>query len=331
MVYIFHGEDELGRAEQVAKFDIGDPTLRDLNMTRLDGRKLTMSELRHACDAIPFLTDKRLVVVDGLLTRLASQRGKKSDADEASASQKVLLAELLDYLPQLPATTQLVLVEARTLPESHPVIKLALSIDTQAVQEFKLPSAGQLARWIAARARRHGGEVEPEAAALLAEFSSGDLRALDQDTQKLLAYVNWARPVTVDDVRKMVSDVHQGNMFAMVDALAQGNAPVAARELHRLLDSGEAALSLLGMIIRQFRLMILLKELAEENVTDDAAAQRLSLHPFVARKTGSQARAFAMEQLEAIYRRLQEIDVGIKNGQVEDVTALDMLVAGLAA
>jgi DNA polymerase-3 subunit delta len=215
------------------------------------------------------------------------------------------------------------------LPASHPIAKLALSIDRRTVCEFKLPQAGQLAQWIRERARRHGGEIAPDAATLLASFSAGDLRALDQAVLKLLAYVNWSRPVAAADVRLLVADVHQGNVFAMVDALSQGDGRTAARELHRLLEAGEAAINLFGMIVRQFRLMILLKELAEEGVAGDEAANRLGLHPFVAKKLGSQARAFSMEQLEAIYRRLQELDFAIKRGQVEDIVALDMLAAGL--
>lgn len=333
MFYIFHGDDELARTEQAAEFKVkvGDATVRDLNTTVFDGRKLTMSELRHTCDAIPFLADKRLVIVEDLLSWLVVRRSKKDDEAGLSAAQKTFMADLMAYLPTLPESTRLVFVESRSLPVSHPVVKLALSIDKRTVHEFKLPAANQLARWAVERAKHHGGQIMPDAAALLAEFSSGDLRMLDQDMQKLLAFANWSRPVTTDDVRRLVSDVHQGNVFAMVDALAQGNGQAAARELHRLLDSGEAALSLFGMIVRQFRLMILLKDLSEESLTGDEAAARLGIHPFVAKKLGGQARAFTMEQLEAIYHRLQEIDFAIKNGQTEDVVALDMLVAGLAS
>lgn len=334
MFYIFHGEDELARAEQIAEFKarIGDSSVRDLNTTVFDGRKLTMAELRYACDAVPFLADRRLVIVAGLLSWLTPRRAQKDDAADAGipATQKTFMADLLAYLPALPETTRLIFSEPRSLPSAHPVVKLALSIDKRTVREFKLPPPGQLGHWIVQRARRHGGQIEPAAAALLAEFSSGDLGALDQEVQKLLALVNWTRAVTVQDVRQAVADVHQGNVFAMVDAIAQGQGAVAMRELHRLLDSGEEALRLFAMIVRQFRLMILLKELAEEGLTGDEAAARLHLHPFVAQKTSAQARAFTMGQLEAIYHRLQEIDVEIKTGQSEEIVALDMLVAGLA-
>ena len=80
MFYIFHGEDDLARSDLIAEFKskIGDETTRDLNVTVLDGRKVTLAELIHNADAIPFLADKRLVIVEGLLTRLASSRRSKT-------------------------------------------------------------------------------------------------------------------------------------------------------------------------------------------------------------------------------------------------------------
>jgi DNA polymerase III subunit delta len=346
MFYILHGEDELARSDLVAEFraQVGDETVRDLNTTVLDGRKVTLGELRHASDSIPFLADKRLVVVEGLLTRLASRRAKGGE-EEPSGASKEFLAGLLDYVPRMPDTTRLVFVEPRTLPATNPILKLALQTDKRTVRAFPLPAKESMTKWVQKRAALYGGEITPAAALALVTAVGYDprpsdrdrtpeqgnkLRQLDQEIQKLLAHANWSRPVTPEDVALLVSEALQGDLFGMVDALAAGNGKRALVEMHRLIDQGKSPLELFGMIVRQFRLMIEIKELAERGMTGQAAAERLSLHPFVADKTGKQAQAFSMAQLEAIYRRLLEIDVQIKTGLTEDVAALDLLVAGLA-
>ena len=345
MFYILHGEDELARSEQVAEFrsKVGDESVRDLNTTILDGRKITLAELIHASDAIPFLADKRLVVVEGLLTRLASRR-KGADESEPSASRE-FLSGLLDYLSRVPDSTRLVFVEPRTLPAAHPILKLAAQTDKRTVIEFPLPSKESMVGWVQKRAPLHGGQITAPAASALVTAVGYDprpsdrdrtpeqgnkLRQLDQEIFKLLSYVNWSRPATPEDVHLLVADAQQGDLFGMVDALAAGESKRAIVELHRLINRGKAPLELFGMIVRQFRLMIELKELTEQGLTSAQAAERLSLHPFVADKTSKQAHAFSMAQLEAIYRRLLEIDMQIKTGQAEDVAALDLLVAGLA-
>jgi DNA polymerase III subunit delta len=346
MFYILHGEDELARSEQVTEFreKVGEESVRDLNTTILDGRKATLAELCHASDAVPFLAEKRLVIVEGLLTRLATRRGKSESEGEPSGTAKEFLAGLLDYLPHVSDSTRLVFVEPRTLPPTNPVIKLARQTDKRTVKEFPLPSKESMPRWVQKRAAQHGGEITPQAALALVTAVGYDprptdrdrtpeqgnkLRRLDQEIQKLLAHANWSRPVTPEDVQKLVSGAQQGDLFGMVDALAVGDGKRAMVEMHRLIDQGKAPLELFGLIVRQFRLMIELKELADQGIASPEAAERLSLHPFVADKADKQARAFSMAQLEAIYRRLLEMDVQIKTGQTEDVAALDLLVVGL--
>jgi len=348
MFYVFHGEDELARSDLVAEFKskIGDDTTRDLNVTVLDGRKATLAELVHNADVIPFLADKRLVVVEGLLTRLASSRhGKEGEEGEPTGTARELLRGLLDYLPNVPESTRLVFVEPRSLPASNPVLKLALETDKRTVKELPLPSKESMTGWVQKRAKLHGGEFAAQAAQALVTAVGYDprpsdrdrtseqgvkLRQLDQEIQKLLTYVNWSRPVEPKDVHLLVADAQQGDLFGMIDAVAAGNGKKAIVELHRLIDRGKSPLELFGMIVRQFRLMIEIKELGEQGTPAPAMAERLSLHPFVVEKTGRQAQAFSMEQLERVYHRLQEMDVQIKTGQIEDVTALDLLVAGLA-
>jgi DNA polymerase-3 subunit delta len=86
---------------------------------------------------------------------------------------------------------------------------------------------------------------------------------------------------------------------------------------------------LLGMIVRQFRIMIQVKELNGQGLNQQEIAAKLKLHRFVVKKAVRQAMNFSMEQLEAIYRKLLETDIAIKTGQMDEVLALDMLVVGL--
>lgn len=334
MFYLLHGDNEFEISERVADFKqkIGDESMRDLNITTLDGRKTTLSEVQHAAAAIPFLADKRLVIIEGLLARLASRKAQDSDVDSVpSGAAKDFLNGLVDYLPRLPETTRLVFVEFQPLSPKHQLIKLAEQQKGKTVIECKQPQAGELPRWIIDRAKKRGGSIEPPAANQLATLIGGDLRRLDSELTKLMTYVNAQRSITEKDVNLLVSDASTSSVFALVDALGKRDGQRAAHELHHLLDQGENPLGLLAMIVRQFRLLILVKELQARSLSPDAMAKRLGQHPFVIKKLNEQARQYRdIAQLEAIYRRLLEIETEIKTGQTSDVLALDLLVAGLA-
>lgn len=330
MFYIFHGDDEFSRAEALADFKtrMGDPVMADLNTTHFDGQKVTFGELIHACDAIPFMAQVRLIIVENLLARLA---GRRSRGGKARKGDREFLDALLDYLPHLPETTRLVFVENVTLPGSNPIIKLAQAEKQGHVREFRTPDerSGRLERWIQDRAKNKGGEIEPRAAHELASFVGRNLRLLDQELEKLVVYVDGRRPIAVKDVRLLVSYVHEANIFEMTDALGRRDGPRASRLLHRMLGDGNDPLYLQSMIVRQFRIMIQVKDLAERGVHPNDIPARLGIKPFVARKGLGQAAKFSMPQLETIYRKLWETDLSIKTGQMEPVLALDLLVAGL--
>ena len=128
MFYILHGKEELGQSEELAsmraKLADGDPAMAQLNTTVLEGKNLTLGTLRHACDTIPFMSDRRLVIVHGLLSWLAQGKGAGTQKGQQPASRRSFLDELTAYLPTLPPTTRLVF-EDLTLAPSHPVLKLA--------------------------------------------------------------------------------------------------------------------------------------------------------------------------------------------------------------
>ncbi len=329
MFYILPGDNEFEISERLADFKqkIGDDSLRDLNITVLDGRKTTLSEVQHAADAIPFLADKRLVIVDGLLARLASRKTKETD--EAAPSRD-FLSGLLDYVPHLPDTTRLVFAEFQPLNPRHPLIRLAEQQKGKTVIECKQPPAAELPRWIVERAKKSGGTIEPAAANRLATLIGGDLRRLASEIDKLITYVNAQRAITEKDVLLLVSEAGTSSVFDLVDALGKRDGQRAAHELHHLLDQGENPLGLLAMIVRQYRLLILVKELQARSLPPEAMAKELGQHPFVIKKLNEQARNYRdSAQLETIYRRLLEIETEIKTGQTSDVLALDLLVAGV--
>jgi DNA polymerase III subunit delta len=330
--YLLHGPDEFASAEYVAglKEKMGDPSMASLNTTVFDGRTATLPELRSVCDTMPFLTKRRLVLVDGWLTKLLSKgEGDEADGAPAPASVKELLAALVAYLPELPETTALVFVEKRTLPASHAVLKAAVGKPWAFIKLFDTPKGPELANWIEKRAKAEGGSFAREAAQALGAVED-DPRALGNEITKLLTYVNFARPVTVADVEALSPVGGETKIFDMVDAIGQRRAQVATRELHKLLEK-EDPLYVLGMIVRQYRLILQARELLDASQTENAVAQTLGLHPFPAGKICAQAKNMSLPVLEHIYHRLLDYDTDIKTGRTDPVSALEALVVSLTA
>ncbi|MFC1931727.1 hypothetical protein ACFLXJ_05975 [Chloroflexota bacterium] len=74
---MLYGEDDfsLHQSLEEIKRDIGDQTTLEANTTVFDGQQVTVDQLSTVCEAMPFLAEKRLVIIQGLLERF-EDRGK---------------------------------------------------------------------------------------------------------------------------------------------------------------------------------------------------------------------------------------------------------------
>src|SRR5690606_25891792 len=152
--YIFHGDDDLRIDEEVgAMLDkMHEQPNGDLNTAEFDGVTTSVPEVLGAAMAYPFLADRRLVIVRGMIGWITG---------------KGAVQALADALPTLPDWARVVFVERGKLPDSNKLIKLAQSDPNGYVQAFSVPkdSTG----WIVKRAREtYGSEIEPAAAHALA-------------------------------------------------------------------------------------------------------------------------------------------------------------------
>jgi DNA polymerase-3 subunit delta len=330
--YLLHGLDEFGSAEFVGRMKekLGDPATASLNTSIFDGRTVTLPELRAACDAMPFLTERRLVIVEGWLTRLLHKSEAGDDEPRGAASSRDTLAAIAAYVAeQQPDTTALVFVEKRDLPEKNVVVKAAAGAEWAYVKRFDAPKGEELVKWIRARAKAEGGEFSREAAQALAEAET-DPRTLRHEIIKLLTYVDFKRPVEQAAVEQLTPAGSEARIFELVDAVGQRRGTQALRELHQLLEK-EEPLYVLGMIVRQFRLILQARELLAARASEADVARALGLHPFPAGKICGQARRYSLPALDRIYHRLLECDADIKTGKAEATVALDTLVAELTA
>lgn len=318
--YVFHGEDELTRAETLSglRQRLGPPEVADLNTIWLDGSRLTIGELRQACQAAPFLADRRLVIVTGLLSRLGREEG---NAD--------LQNELLDLLSRLPDTSRVVLVEEQTLPPDHPILKLAQTHERGFAHHFGLPPEGQLPGWIIRRARHHGGRIQAPAAAHLARVIGPTMRLLDQEIRKLVTYAGPEVEVGLEEVRRLVPYGQEAVIFDLVDALGRRDGQTAASILRRLVDADEKPLRILAMVIDHYRLLIQVQELSQAGHDLPSICNVLGSHPYRTRKLHAQVPRFTAAQLESAYRHLLATDAQIKTGQLAPHVALDLLVTTL--
>jgi DNA polymerase III subunit delta len=324
-VYVLNGEDEFAISSFLSSLQarMGDTATAEMNTSRFDGRSLSIDLLANAVGAMPFLAPRRLVILTNPLAKLNSS---------------TLREKFVALLERVPPSTALVLVENRLLTEDrerrsgkiHWLEQWAHQAGDRALfRTFPLPRGDAMISWIQERAKALEGQFTIEAAERLADQVGDEPRQVDQEIRKILTYVDFKRPVEPDDVEHLTPFTRQADIFIMVDALANHRGREAQGMLHRLLEEQDV-LSIFGMVVRQFRLLLQAREVLDKGGREIDIIRELKISPYVAGKLSPQARHFSLKQLEEIYRRLLDMDEAAKTSQIEPDLALDMLVMSLS-
>jgi DNA polymerase III subunit delta len=319
-IYIFLGNDDYAIRKRATKFNaiFSDPTSADMNTSRLDARTVSENDLNNAIGSMPFLASQRLVVLDAVSKKYTGLAGHK---------------KFIEFLETVPPSTLLVLVEVDDIKEreipNHWLVKWAAKNGDKAKSEsFLLPKQREMPGWILAEAKRQGGQIEPAAAARLAEMVGEDPRQAAQEITKLLTYVNFAHAIGIEDVEAVSITSAGVDVFELVDALGTRNGRQAQKLLRQLLDERDA-FELFGMVVRQFRLLLMARDAIEEGGGLREVTAALGQHPFVAEKVFGQARRFEMDSLRGIYRHLLVMDESAKTGVMSLDLALETFVVEL--
>ncbi|MBA7611985.1 putative protein YqeN [subsurface metagenome] len=327
MLYILLGEDDFSITQSLdeIKRGLGDQALLATNTSTFDGQKLSLNELKSVCETAPFLAEKRLVVIQGLLERFESRgrpRRQKKTANRGGVEGSKSFAAALGNIPE---STILVLLDGR-IKNTNPLLKL---LSSQAeVRSFPVLRDVRLRQWIEREGAEQGATISPQAVDLLARLVGGNLWVMSGEITKLSLFTSGRR-IEVEDIKAVVSSAQEANVFAMVDAILDFKAGVAEQLLEQLLNRGASSAYLLTMLSRQARLIVQAKEMRRQRKSEIEIQSRLGLAPFPLRKTLEQAQRYPLERLKQVYDKLLQTDLYIKRGKFEGGLALNLLVAEL--
>ncbi len=310
-IYLFYGDNLLAISETLSDLEAKLGPSSEFNVQRFSGKALDLEQLRAACGALPFLSSRRLIVLE--------------DAESIPKGRKDAFSQLMDELPD---TAALVLIEQVRVDRERDYQKASFLYawtqehpDVAYVRAFLKPKGTAFIHWLVERSE---GRIEQDAAQLLAHSVEEDPLLAEQELNKLLNYVNDERPIRVEDIERLTPSHSHLDIFSVVDKLgdSQGTLP----RLQRLLEDQDPAYVFL-MLVRQFRLMILARRAIE---LGEDPNKSMKVPPFVVKKVSAQSRQFTSAELKGIYQRLLDLDVSVKRGEADLSLDLLPLIAGLA-
>lgn len=343
LLYILIGQDDytiLETLRQIKK-GIGDESLIDANTTVLEAEALTAERLRAECSAMPFMTEKRLIIVNGLVERFGPKEKSAAAATprKNTKSKEDSYQSFASVIKGIPPSAALVLVDTgikdkdsrdiTRLGETNPLFKEIF--DGATVDVAPELSGVKLQMWIQVKVKDLGGSITSQSVSALARLIGGNLWLMSNEIAKLILYARDRR-IEEKDVNLLVANARESTIFNLIDAVMDGKLDAAENILQELLQAGEAPAQILFMLARQLQLVIRLKDMKEHGKPKMEMQSRLGLMAeFMWIRTAAQADRFSFPQLKAIYNKLLETDLAIKTGKYDGDTALNILIAELCS
>ena len=196
--------------------------------------------------------------------------------------------------------------------------------------QFKRPSQREIPSWIRAIAQGLGKEIDPEAVGYMQEAIGNDLQGLRNELTKVSLYIGDKGRIEGKDVEGVVSDVRATTIFELTKAIGERDLKRTFRALERIWESGEPPLRILGMISRQFRHLLITKEiLAHGGGAEEIKKQIGTPNPYYLKELSAQAQGFSQQALQKAMRNLWETDLSLKRSPLSKRLLLEGLVITL--
>ena len=321
MIRLIHGDDEFSIANSLEAHlaALGPPELRAPNVTVFEAPNARMAEVFAAAMISPFLTDRRAIVVKGMLKPMDT-RGERIRADWESFGERV-------SREAMQITNDLIFVENVRLNLTSRPLKVLTSFAE--VETHLVPSRRDRIGWIRQRFDFHGVDASGSAVSRFNEIGGDDVRRLDSEIRKLALYAD-GRTLQPKDIDLMVADTSQDRIFNVMDAIIEGGHNLAIGGVQNLIANGESIEGIFALLTRQVRILIVAAHMLSRGAPRSEIGQRLRINmPWLLDKTCKQASRIGSRRLRAMHLHMLDVDVGAKTGRVDRRLAVEMLVSGL--
>lgn len=332
-VYCFYGPEAYVRkqAERKLMEKLLTPGMEMMNLMVLTDPEV--SQIIENCEVLPFMGDRRLVIVRELALlgkeTGAKEKAKGKEGAESKGKEKTDASdELIQYLKRMPESTCLLLDAGEGFDKRK---KLGKAIaELPGCVEFQMLEDAELQRWIAKTAKGMEASIEKEAGERLVFLSGRDLTTLSSELMKLSAYVGKGGTIRGEDVDRLATRTSEARVFEMIEALFDGKTEAAFSQTDTLLLSGESRLGILALITRQIRQMLFAVAMTENRRNSGEIAKTVGINSYFLGKTVKKAKTIGTGTLKACLERCISTDYDIKRGVLREETGFDRLMLEMA-
>lgn len=283
----------------------------EMNYAVFEDSKIDLQQLRELAMTYPLFATKRVLVLD--------RTGIFKSGKDA----------FVEILQALPETTCVIICE----PEVDKRSKAYKWIKKNGyVGEFlkKDQTEKVLMRWVAALLGKEKKKIRESDVRFFLERVGDDMFQIKNETDKLISYVGEREEIRREDIEQITSGEVQNKIFELVAAIAEGKKRQALAYYDDLILLKEPPMRILFLIVRQYRILLLISNMRSLRKPDKDIAQAAGIPAFAIRKNAAQLGGYTVPILEHCIASCIQVEEEIKTGRISDQIGLEALIVGLS-
>jgi len=275
----------------------------ELAIERFDGEEAEYDNLFGAVSTLPFLADKKLVIIK----RLSANK---------SASDRI--EELLNSCDD---GVDVVLVEGKQDKRSlyYKTLK-----NLPGFTEHKDMDELGLARWVEAQVKTAGGTISHSDAVTLVNFVGPNQQRLGSEVAKLVLY---NPQVSKNSIELLTNMTPRSSIFSLLDKAFAGDKKGALKVYDEQRQQNVEPYNILALIIWQLHALTLAKTAGKISSTELAAKSGLS--PYTAAKSAKLAESRSLKDIKDLVSRVTQLEYAAKTSAVDIDDGLKNLIVSL--
>ena len=285
MLSVLTGDNAYGIAETVAEIAadfVGE-------VEKYDGTELETKNLPDIFMGVTLFSSERLVVITGM------------------ASNKPLYADLDQWIPRIPESTHIVLIDENPDKRTRTYKQLQKHAT---IRHHSSVGEGELVSWLRGLLRESETDVPSDVVRYFVQYVGYDQWRLRSELDKLLLS---NKPLTRELIRDISEPYPEASAFELLDSVFAGNVDRAGQLLSSLREHEDPYL-FFGLLSSQVAALLALVSAGSRR--PDEVARDMGLHPFVVKKLAPLATRLGPARVKVLVAKLAYCDTRIKTSGV---------------
>ncbi len=261
-------------------------TMGDFGIERLDGEEVDFNRLHEAVTSLPFLTDKKLVIL------------------YAPSKNKQFIEKAAETLKDASTESDVVIVEPK-LDKRLAYYKF-LKANTD-YHELNTLDQNGLAQWLVSTTKDRKGTLSLADARYLVNRVGANQQLVFSELEKLLLYDTVVSRKTID---LLTDETPQSTIFQLLEAAFSGNKKLALELYDEQRAMKVEPPQIIAMLAWQLHIVAII--IAARSTPIDQIARDTKINPYVLRKSSSIARHLNLKTLKRLIAGLLKIDMRLK-------------------